>query len=91
MANNQLNWQWVAGTGTDSRPNRVLNPLPQASRHDPLGEYVRRHLPELAGSRGAGTRAVEAARRRAPRPGLPGADRGPARGRGPLPGRPRKR
>jgi deoxyribodipyrimidine photo-lyase len=27
VANNQLNWQWVAGTGTDTRPNRVLNPL----------------------------------------------------------------
>ena len=25
LANNQLNWQWVAGTGTDTRPNRVLN------------------------------------------------------------------
>ncbi|WP_332461423.1 cryptochrome/photolyase family protein [Amycolatopsis aidingensis] len=48
VANNQLNWQWVAGTGTDSRPNRVLNPLLQAERYDPRGEYVRRYLPELA-------------------------------------------
>ena len=24
------NWQWVAGTGTDTRPNRILNPLRQA-------------------------------------------------------------
>lgn len=47
IANNQLNWQWVAGTGTDSRPNRVLNPLAQAQRYDPDGEYVRRYLPEL--------------------------------------------
>ncbi|WP_019819520.1 cryptochrome/photolyase family protein [Saccharomonospora saliphila] len=47
IANNQLNWQWVAGTGTDSRPNRVLNPLRQAERYDPDGAYVRRHLPEL--------------------------------------------
>ena len=48
IANNQLNWQWVAGTGTDTRPNRVLNPLRQAERFDPQGEYVRRWVPELA-------------------------------------------
>ncbi|MFC5033311.1 deoxyribodipyrimidine photo-lyase [Streptomyces sp. So13.3] len=49
MANNQLNWQWAAGTGTDTRPNRVLNPLTQAQRFDPDGSYVRRYVPELAG------------------------------------------
>ncbi|RKT19504.1 deoxyribodipyrimidine photo-lyase [Streptomyces sp. 1114.5] len=48
LANNQLNWQWVAGTGTDTRPNRVLNPLRQADRYDPDGAYVRRWVPELA-------------------------------------------
>lgn len=48
IANNQLNWQWVAGTGTDTRPHRVLNPLRQARRYDPQGRYVRRHVPELA-------------------------------------------
>ncbi|MFF2073481.1 cryptochrome/photolyase family protein [Kitasatospora sp. NPDC058162] len=48
VANNQLNWQWVAGTGTDTRPNRVLNPLRQADRFDPDGAYVRRWVPELA-------------------------------------------
>jgi deoxyribodipyrimidine photo-lyase len=48
IANNVGNWQWVAGTGNDTRPNRVLNPLRQAERFDPHGEYVRRHLPELA-------------------------------------------
>ncbi|RPE37690.1 deoxyribodipyrimidine photo-lyase type I [Streptomyces sp. Ag109_O5-1] len=47
VANNQLNWQWVAGTGTDTRPNRVLNPLAQAKRYDPDGAYVRRWVPEL--------------------------------------------
>ena len=31
IANNTMNWQWVAGTGTDTRPNRVLNPLRQAA------------------------------------------------------------
>ncbi|QMU80312.1 deoxyribodipyrimidine photo-lyase [Streptacidiphilus sp. PB12-B1b] len=52
VANNQLNWQWVAGTGTDTRPNRVLNPLRQARRFDPGGDYVRRWVPELAGVAG---------------------------------------
>jgi deoxyribodipyrimidine photo-lyase len=47
IANNAGNWQWVAGTGNDTRPNRILNPLRQAERFDPEGEYVRRHLPEL--------------------------------------------
>ena len=48
IANNSANWQWVAGTGTDTRPNRILNPLRQAERFDPHGRYVRRYLPELA-------------------------------------------
>ena len=47
IANNTLNWQWVAGTGTDTRPNRVLNPTLQQERYDPTGAYVRRWLPEL--------------------------------------------
>ncbi|RPF35050.1 deoxyribodipyrimidine photo-lyase [Streptomyces sp. TLI_185] len=47
VANNQLNWQWAAGTGTDTRPNRLLDPLVHARRFDPAGEYVRRWLPEL--------------------------------------------
>ncbi|MFF3752651.1 cryptochrome/photolyase family protein [Streptomyces sp. NPDC002018] len=53
IADNQLNWQWVAGTGTDTRPNRVLNPLVQARRFDPRGAYVRRWIPELAGLAGS--------------------------------------
>ncbi|RII11166.1 Deoxyribodipyrimidine photo-lyase [Streptomyces sp. YIM 130001] len=47
IANNQLNWQWVAGTGTDTRPHRVLNPVVQGKRFDPKGTYVRRWVPEL--------------------------------------------
>ncbi|MEU6309345.1 deoxyribodipyrimidine photo-lyase [Streptomyces sp. NPDC047014] len=54
VANNQLNWQWMAGTGTDSRPNRVLNPVIQAKRYDPDGAYVRRWIPELAALDGPG-------------------------------------
>jgi deoxyribodipyrimidine photo-lyase len=53
IANNQLNWQWVAGTGTDTRPNRVLNPQRQADRYDATGDYVRRWVPELSHVRGA--------------------------------------
>ena len=26
VANNNLNWQWVAGTGTDTNPHRDLQP-----------------------------------------------------------------
>jgi deoxyribodipyrimidine photo-lyase len=48
LANNCGNWQWVAGTGNDTRPNRVLNPLRQARRFDRDGDYVRRYVPELA-------------------------------------------
>ncbi|MFE6335793.1 cryptochrome/photolyase family protein [Streptomyces sp. NPDC057798] len=47
LVNNQLNWQWVAGTGTDTRPHRVLNPVVQGKRFDPQGAYVRRWVPEL--------------------------------------------
>jgi deoxyribodipyrimidine photo-lyase len=47
IANNAGNWQWVAGTGHDTRPNRVFNPVRQAHRFDPAGDYVRRYLPEL--------------------------------------------
>jgi deoxyribodipyrimidine photo-lyase len=53
LANNSGNWQWVAGTGNDTRPNRVLNPLRQASRFDPEGAYVRRYVPELAAVEGS--------------------------------------
>ena len=52
LANNNGNWQWIAGTGNDTRPNRVLSPLRQAHRFDPEGEYVRRYVPELAGVEG---------------------------------------
>lgn len=47
IANNTGNWQWVAGTGTDSRPNRMLSPSRQAERFDPDAVYARRYIPEL--------------------------------------------
>jgi deoxyribodipyrimidine photo-lyase len=48
IANNSGNWQWVAGTGNDTRPHRMFNPTRQAERFDPAGDYVRRYVPELA-------------------------------------------
>jgi len=48
LANNFAQWQWTAGTGTDSRPNRMFNPVIQGERYDPEGAYVRRWVPELA-------------------------------------------
>ena len=53
IAQNSANWQWTAGTGNDTRPNRVFNPLRQAERFDPRGDYVRRYVPELASLSGA--------------------------------------
>ncbi len=53
VASNAGNWQWVAGTGVDPRPNRRFNPLAQARRRDPSGDYVRRYVPELSELQGA--------------------------------------
>ena len=50
VANNCMNWQWVAGTGTDTRPQRVLNPTLQQQRYDADGGYVNRWVPELGTS-----------------------------------------
>lgn len=49
IAQNQLNWQWVAGCGTDAAPFfRVFNPTGQAEKFDADGDYIRRYVPELA-------------------------------------------
>ena len=47
-ANNAGGWQWTAGTGTDPRRSRTFNPVLQAKRFDPSGEYVRRYVRELS-------------------------------------------
>jgi deoxyribodipyrimidine photo-lyase len=57
VANNYGNWQWVAGTGNDTRPYRRFNPIRQALRFDPEGDYVRRYVPELAGVAGKAVHA----------------------------------
>jgi deoxyribodipyrimidine photo-lyase len=49
LAQNDGNWQWVAGTGADAQPfHRAFSPARQGERFDPDGAYVRRWLPELA-------------------------------------------
>lgn len=48
LANNTLNWQWVAGCGADAAPYfRIFNPVLQSRKFDPAGEYLARWLPEL--------------------------------------------
>ncbi|GIU85265.1 MAG: deoxyribodipyrimidine photo-lyase [Acidimicrobiales bacterium] len=44
VPNNYGNWQWVAGCGNDTRPNRTFNPDRQARVHDPDGSYRERWL-----------------------------------------------
>ncbi len=37
VAQNVGNWQWVAGTGVDTRPNRIYNPTAPAEEARPRG------------------------------------------------------
>jgi deoxyribodipyrimidine photo-lyase len=49
LASNTLGWQWSAGCGADAAPYfRVFNPLLQGAKFDPVGDYVRAFVPELA-------------------------------------------
>ncbi|MGV6810977.1 MAG: cryptochrome/photolyase family protein [Brevirhabdus sp.] len=44
-ASNAMGWQWVAGCGPDAAPYfRVFNPMTQAEKFDPEGEYRHRWL-----------------------------------------------
>jgi deoxyribodipyrimidine photo-lyase len=49
LANNSMNWQWVAGCGVDAAPYfRIFNPILQGQKFDSEGRYVRRWVPELS-------------------------------------------
>ncbi len=49
LAANNGGWQWSASTGTDAVPYfRIFNPVRQAERFDPSGDFVRSMVPELA-------------------------------------------
>ena len=73
LANNTLGWQWVAGTGVDAAPYfRIFNPVLQARKFDPDGEYIARWVPELRGQPATARHAPwEAGVRAAPYPDRP--------------------
>jgi deoxyribodipyrimidine photo-lyase len=58
VANNWGNWQWVAGTGTDTKPYRRFSPDRQALRFDPDGGYVGRWVRQRRRETGAPTHAT---------------------------------
>lgn len=47
LGNNAVNWQWVAGTGTNSNMfGRIMAPLVQSMKFD-AGDYIREWVPQL--------------------------------------------
>jgi len=53
FASNLGGWQWSASVGADAAPYfRIFNPMRQAERFDPEGEYIARWIPELASLNG---------------------------------------
>ncbi|MEF8812213.1 MAG: deoxyribodipyrimidine photo-lyase [Halovenus sp.] len=46
-ANNYGNWQWIAGTGTDSVDVRIFDPVAQMRKYDDDATYVTAYVPEL--------------------------------------------
>jgi deoxyribodipyrimidine photo-lyase len=50
LSANNGNWQWAASTGCDAQPYfRIFNPVTQSEKFDAAGDFIRRHVPELAG------------------------------------------
>lgn len=59
--NNSVNWQWVAGTGTDANMwGRIMAPLGQSEKFD-AGDYIREWVPELRNISGDAIHDPEAA------------------------------
>ena len=56
VAQNIGNWQWVAGTGVDSRPNRDLQPDGAAEEARPRGGLRQALRPRTRGRARAGNR-----------------------------------
>ena len=86
VANNAANWQWVAGRGADTRPNRLMNPIRQAHKLDPVGPV--RPPPRARTGRPRRPPHPRALAARPPRTGrarLPRPDRRPDRRRRPVP------
>jgi len=48
-ASNTGNWQWIAGTGTDSVDVRIFDPVSQMSKYDDDATFVTEYVPELRG------------------------------------------
>jgi len=49
LAQNSMNWQWVAGCGVDAAPFfRIFNPVTQSKKFDEKGNYIRQWCPELS-------------------------------------------
>ncbi len=49
LAANNGGWQWSAGSGCDAQPYfRIFNPITQAKKFDPQGEFIKAFVPELS-------------------------------------------
>ena len=49
LAANNGGWQWAASTGCDAQPwFRIFNPVTQARKFDPQGDFTRLYVTELA-------------------------------------------
>lgn len=46
-ASNHGNWQWIAGTGTDSVDVRIFDPVSQMAKYDDGADFVQAYVPEL--------------------------------------------